>query len=1159
MDRTEKSKNFWFLEAHDPLFLQLCVTAERYCVDDPNTAVIKLRQFGEAVVKHLAADFGVASTGADSQAELLKALQVQRLLDRNVAELLHFLRREGNIAAHEFHTTVGRAKRALGVARELAIWLHRSSGKADPHSFKPGPFVAPESTLEALHDQLSVTAERARAAQQLIETERGKRASAEAQAATALTEKAIWEQLAQDEERERLRLSEEFEKALAQLRAEAAQRAPEEARAMELRLARASVAIALDEAETRAIIDSQLNDAGWEADTENLTYGKGARPEAGKYKAIAEWPTAKGPADYVLFHGLTPLAIVEAKRYGSDVPVVIEQAERYNEAYQVKADEVLPAAANHVDHFPGWPAEVSSDGTVRYYRLPFVYATNGRPFLRQLQTKSGIWFRDVRESTAHARALTGWHSPEGLQKLFENDIGAATGKLTQEPYDYLNLRDYQVRAVRKIEEALAAGRRECLVAMATGTGKTRTIIGLIYRIIKSRRFNRVLFLVDRNALGEQAQNTFKDMRLEQNQVFTDIYDVKELADIKPDSATKVHVATVQGMVRRLFGATDDPIPIDRYDCIVVDEAHRGYILDREMGEGELEFRSEADYISSYRRVLDHFDAVKIGLTATPAQHTCEIFGAPIYTYSYSEAVIDGWLVDHEPPVRFVTKLAESGIHFDKGDAVKIVRNTTGTLDTTVLPDELDFEIDAFNRLVITENFNRVVCAELAKQIDPSGDQKTLIFCANDAHANLVVTLLKDALEICWGALDDKTVRKITARADRPDDLIRRYRNERLPNIAVTVDLLTTGIDVPQISNLVFLRRVRSRILYEQMLGRATRLCPEIGKDVFRIFDAVEIYSALEPVNTMKPVVQRVTVSLAQLLAELASDKSHTLPGPDLGRSYADEVKDQLVVRLRRLMMRAEVEAKSRPEIGQAIEAVEAATGVSAIELPEHLRKLSATEAQGFIRSLPQLASLLQSLQLGSGAGSAQIISEHDDELVAVETGYGKAKRPEDYLDAFRLFIEENRNRIVALNVVLTRPRDLTREDLRQLRLALAEAEFSEAALRTAWRETKNEDIAASVIGYIRQMALGSPLLPFEARVDRALKKTLASRTWPLPQRKWLERIAKEVKHSIIVDDTTFESGAFKSAGGLKTLQHVFQGQVHEVVAELEDAVWDDAA
>ena len=297
--------------------------------------------------------------------------------------------------------------------------------------------------------------------------------------------------------------------------------------------------------------------------------------------------------------------------------------------------------------------------------MPFVRATNGRPYHRQFETRSGVWFRDVRRASNHAGALAGWHTPDGLLKLLALDVDAAELQLKAEPFGYLNLRDYQILAVQAVEAAITAGRRQALVAMATGTGKTRTVIGLIYRLLKAKRFQRVLFLVDRSSLGDQAQNAFKDARLEQNKRFTEIYDLKELGDITPDSATKVHVATVQGMARRLFssdaGDLPNELPIDHCDCIIIDEAHRGYILDREMGEGELQFRDESDYISAYRRVLDQFDAVKIALTATPAQHTTQIFGKPVCTYTYQEAVIDGWLVDHLPPIRLRTVLAENGI------------------------------------------------------------------------------------------------------------------------------------------------------------------------------------------------------------------------------------------------------------------------------------------------------------------------------------------------------------------------------------------------------------------------------------------------------------------------------------------------------------------
>ena len=208
--------------------------------------------------------------------------------------------------------------------------------------------------------------------------------------------------------------------------------------------------------------------------------------------------------------------------------------------------------------------------------------------------------------------------------MLKRDEDKSHQQLASEPLQYdFQLRPYQQSAIRAIEKGIADGRREMLVAMATGTGKTKTCIALIYRLLKAQRFRRILFLVDRSALGEQAANAFKDTRMENLQTFADIFGIKELEEQKPDSETAVHIATVQGMVQRvLYPSEDTAAPaVDQYDCIVVDECHRGYLLDRELSDTELTFRSFDDYISKYRRVLDYFDAVKIGLTATPALHT----------------------------------------------------------------------------------------------------------------------------------------------------------------------------------------------------------------------------------------------------------------------------------------------------------------------------------------------------------------------------------------------------------------------------------------------------------------------------------------------------------------------------------------------------------
>ena len=306
-----------------------------------------------------------------------------------------------------------------------------------------------------------------------------------------------------------------------------------------------------------------------------------------------------------------------------------------------------------------------------------------------------------------------------------------------------------------------------------------------------------------------------------------------------------------------------------------DEAHRGYILDKEMGAEEDLYRDQLDYQSKYRSVVEYFDAVRIALTATPALHTTQIFGKPVFQYSYREAVIEGYLVDHDAPHEIKTKLSKEGIHYKSGDQIVLYDPVTKEiLNAELLQDELDFDVEKFNRQVITESFNRVVLAEIAKDIDPDSpdtDGKTLIYAVDDQHADLVVKILKELY--ADKGVDTEAIMKITGSVGggnkkKIQEAINHFKNERYPSMVVTVDLLTTGIDVPSITNLVFLRCIKSRILFEQMLGRATRLCPEIHKTHFEIYDAVGVYDSLAPVNSMKPVVTNPTTTFTEMLKEV---------------------------------------------------------------------------------------------------------------------------------------------------------------------------------------------------------------------------------------------------------------------------------------------------
>ena len=480
------------------------------------------------------------------------------------------------------------------------------------------------------------------------------------------------------------------------------------------------------------------------------------------------------------------------------------------------------------------------------------------------------------------KALHGWISPTGIKELLEKDISSGDQKLKDMPYDLLrdknglNLREYQLRAIQAAEQAIMNGQQNVLLAMATGTGKTRTVLGMIYRFLKTGRFRRILFLVDRNALGEQAQDVFKEVKLEGLMTLDNIYNIKGLEDKSIDKETRIQVATVQSMVKRILYNDEETMPaVTDYDLVIIDEAHRGYILDKEMGDDDLLYLDQLDYQSKYRNVVEYFDAVRIALTATPALQTTEIFGQPVFKYSYREAVIEGYLVDHDAPHELKTKLSTEGIHYKSGDTVVLYDPLTGEIiNSELLNDELDFDIDAFNRQVITENFNRAVLEEIARDIDPESPEtqgKTLIYAVDDQHADLIVKILKEIYSE-YG-VDNDAIMKITGSVGggnrkKIQEAIKRFKNERFPSIAVTVDLLTTGIDVPEITTLVFMRRVKSRILFEQMMGRATRLCPKIHKTHFEIYDPVGVYDSLMDVNTMKPVVANPTTTLPQLLEGL---------------------------------------------------------------------------------------------------------------------------------------------------------------------------------------------------------------------------------------------------------------------------------------------------
>ena len=1080
--------NFEFLKDNFPVLANFGELAEKYLYSDSNSCLMKLGMIGETIVNLIFTYDRISLPYDNTAVNRIDTLFREGMITRDLVDILHALRKIRNKAVHENYASVDDGKTLIQMAYSLTEWFMQTYGD---WNYECKAFVMPSEK----------------------------------------TEPVIVNKETEQEEEEKLIAA----------ASEVAATAPVVAKEDRKKQAgKAASQRIKSEAETRYLIDEQLRKVGWEADTEHLRYSKGTRPAKGRNIAIAEWPTDstvgnKGYADYALFIDNQLVATIEAKAIHKDIPSVID--------YQCK------------DYSRNIRSEDGKYqiGTWGNYKVPFTFATNGRPYLEQYDTKSGVWFLDLREPDNAPKALKGWMSPTGMLEQLEKDIAARNKALQDMPYDLLrdkdglNLREYQLKAIQAAENAILNGQQNVLLAMATGTGKTRTILGMIYRFLKTGRFRRILFLVDRTSLGEQASDVFKEVKLEDLMTLDDIYNIKGLEDKAIDRETRIQVATVQSMVKRILYNDEDTMPaVTDFDLVIIDEAHRGYILDKEMGEDELLYRDQIDYQSKYRSVVEYFDATKIALTATPALQTTEIFGQPVYKYTYREAVIEGYLVDHDAPHELTTKLSKEGIHYKEGDTVTVYDPITGEItNAELLNDELNFDVEKFNRQVITEPFNRTVLAEIARDIDPETPEvqgKTLIYAVDDQHADLIVKILKEIY--AETGVDNDAIMKITGSVGggnkkKVQEVIKRFKNERYPSIAVTVDLLTTGIDVPEITTLVFMRRVRSRILFEQMLGRATRLCSEIHKTHFEIYDPVGVYDSLEEVNTMKPVVANPTTTFTQLLEGL------------------EVMEDEKQVQHQINQIVAKLQRKKRNMSSKTLEHYISMTGgQDPTQFIVDIQRQNPEDAKKRLLAYADMFKMLQ--QTKANGNKPVVISNEEDELLEHTRGYGKGEKPEDYLDAFAQYVKTNLNEIAALNIVCTRPKELTRDSLKSLRLTLDREGFTTQQLNTAISQMTNEEITADIISLIRRYAIGSALISHEARIRKAVDKLKKAHNFSKQELNWIARMEKYLMEESVLNVTVFdEDGRFKAQGGFNKINKVFGNKLESIVLELNEYLYDD--
>ncbi|MBL9171386.1 MAG: DEAD/DEAH box helicase family protein [Verrucomicrobiales bacterium] len=918
----------------------------------------------------------------------------------------------------------------------------------------------------------------------------------------------------------------------------------------------------------RQQIDAQLSACGWVVQDY-----KSADFSAGRGIALREVPLTTGPCDYLLLVDRKALGVIEAKKQGATLSTVAEQSARY---------------ANSLPDFLA--AGLTSP-------LPFLYESTG------VET----FFRDERDPAPRSRRVFTFHRPETLAEwAAELDTLRARLKAmpSAHPLATLGMRDCQIEAITGLEQSFAEDRPRALIHMATGAGKTFTACAFTYRLIKYAKARRVLFLVDRANLGEQARDEFHAYRTpDTGRLFTELYNVQHLTSPHLDDVCRVTICTIQRLYSILRGeelaeGTDElsgaelaaalgvtrtrdisynsAVPIEKFDFIVTDECHRSIY-------------------NLWRQVLEYFDASLIGLTATPAPQTIAYFHQNrVAEYNHERAVTDGVNVGYDV-YRIKTKVTEAGGKVDKGFLIDHRSKASRKARQEVLADDLDYTPADLDRSVVVPDqirtilrtYRDVVQAELfpSRTLVP----KTLIFAKDDSHAEDIVHLCREV----FGKGND-FCKKITYQAKHPvtgkpaksKELIREFCLSTTLRIAVTVDMIATGTDIKPLEVLIFLRDVRSRVYFEQMKGRGTRVLSSTdlqsvsGEDAraktrFIIVDAVGVCESDK--TESRPLDRQPTVPLKTLLQRVL------FPG---GRD--EDTLTTLAARLARLDR--ELEPTQRQQIvtasgghtpatlaGALLRAfdpdaiAERATGKQGASpdevAPEKYeatrQELIATACAPFDK--PALRQTLETLK--QETEQALDIYTPDEVLEQGFDAAAKAKAA-GLVQAFRDYLTQNQAQIDALQILYSRPfkqrltepmlKDLEKK-LRDTHAAWTEDRLWDAFAVTVPGQVKGRSQAgrfADLVALVRFALEQQPVLtPFADSVSERFHEWLMDKAkvgavFTPEQLAWLGLIRDHIATSLSIDPEDFEYTPFGERGGLGKAHQLFGEQLPKLLEEL---------
>ena len=919
------------------------------------------------------------------------------------------------------------------------------------------------------------------------------------------------------------------------------------------------------EEKARQKIDALLQAAGWVIqDVDRLNLGAAAPGSPVQGVAVREFPLQNGFADYLLFVDRKAVGVIEAKPEGTTLSGVAEQSGAYLAG--------LPRCVPHVA-----------------LPLPFAYESTG------VETQ----FRDERDPQPRSRGVFAFHKPETLKEWLADPLTLRARLRQMPPLDPAGLRDCQVEAIAGLEQSLAADRPRALVQMATGSGKTYTAVSFVYRLIKFCGARRVLFLVDRSNLGRQTLREFQQYRTpDDGRLFSELYNVQHLTSNAIDPVCRVTITTIQRLYSMLRGEEIDPdleevslfdlaladgrpkevaynprVPIEMFDFIITDECHRSIY-------------------NLWRQVLEYFDAALIGLTATPSKQTLGFFNQNLVTeYSHERAVADGVNVGYTV-YRIRTRISEQGSLIEAGAYVDRRDRLTRRLRWELLDEEVEYAPNQLDRDVVAIDQIRTILRafkeRLFSEIFPGRTEvpKTLIFAKDDSHAEDIVAIAREE----FGKGND-FCKKITYRTsgEKPEDLIASFRNQYNPRIAVTVDMISTGTDIKPLECLLFLRSVRSQVYFEQMKGRGTRtisptdlqgVTPDADyKSHFVLVDAVGVCE--EDRTDSRPLERKPGLAVDKLVNQVAlgmRDEDHltTLAGrlARLDRQMTPRERAEIAALAGMpapALIHGLLDALDPDRVTAAAQELSGAAQPDEAQLRRAAEELAEAACAPFDN--PDLRRRLVELAEARRRQEQLIDTLSQDEVTQAGFDEAARARAEGLVRTFRQFIEDNKDRLDALQILYARPyalREVTYAAVRQLAEAIERPPYGLRA-EEVWRAYEQldrarvrgagpEKLLTNVVALVRfALEQAEVLEPFPATVDERFKIWLveqeqAGRRYTEEQISWLRRIKDQVATSLRVELEDFEYAPFSEMGGLARVHGLFGAELGRIMAELNEVL-----